>query len=95
MISFWTNWLATMQFSYEAQSVVTQRLILLATGGTEAAAEACRMVAEKVTVFGNAQIAAEKALADGQSFFVAAERAFTPVRDCVHANSLRLVRGSY
>jgi hypothetical protein len=93
MIGFWTNWLHTVQFSYETQSVIAQRLILLATGGANAAIEADRMIAEKFAAFGNAQIAAEKALSDGHDIFMAAEHAFGSVRDCVHANNLRLARG--
>ena len=93
MISFWTNWLEAVRFSCEAQSVVAQRLMLLATGGADAAVEADRMIAEKFAAFGDAQIAAEAALADGQSIFMAAEHAFILVRECVHDNNLRLARG--
>ena len=93
MIGFWTNWLNTVEFSCDAQSVIAQRLLLLATGSADAMIEADRMIAEKFAVFGKAQIAAEKALSEGHDIFMAAERAFGSVRDSVHANNLRLTRG--
>ena len=93
MIGFWTNWLETVRFSYDAQSVIAQRLMLMATGGTGAMVEADRMIAEKFAAFGNAHIAAEKALASGENIFMAAEHAFAPIRDCVRANSRRLAGG--
>ena len=37
-----------------------------------------------------AEAALSHAFAGGESFMVAAERAYAPVRQCVHANSLRL-----
>ena len=91
MINFWTNWLEAVRFTCEAQGVISARLMLFVSGGPSAAVEAQRMISEKVAAFSNAQIAAEQALADGLGIYVAAERAYSPLRNCVHANSDRLI----
>jgi dihydropteroate synthase len=94
MNDFWGDMIEatieTMRFTYEAQSVVSARLFLFATGAPNAVDEAAEMVAEKIKAFSQAGIAAERALSDGLGVFVAAERAYSPLRDCVHANSDRL-----
>jgi hypothetical protein len=95
MSDFWDDVLEatieTMRFSCEAQSVMSARLFLFATGAPNAVDEAAEMIAEKIIAFTHAGIAAEQALSDGLGFFTAAERAFSPLRDCVHANSGRLI----
>ena len=63
----WGNWLEAARFICEAQTVVSARLMLFATGGPQAAAEAHRMICEKVTAFSEARAAAEQALAAGES----------------------------
>jgi hypothetical protein len=94
---FWSNMIEatieTMRFTCEAQGVISARLMLFASGSPDAVDEAAQMVAEKVLAFSKAGIAAERALSDGLGFAVAAERAYSPLRDCVHANSDRLVGG--
>lgn len=79
-----------MRFTCEAQAVMSARLMLFATGAPNAVDEATQMVTEKILAFTTAGIAAERALSDGLGFIVAAERAYSPLRDCVHANSDRL-----
>ena len=91
MGDFWGNMIGAMRFTCEAQSVMSARLFLFATGAPNAVDEAAEMVAEKIKAFSHAGIAAERALSDGLGFFVAAERAYSPLRDCVHANSDRLI----
>lgn len=95
MDNFWTNWLEAVRFACEAQGVISARLMLFAAGGPDATAEAQRMISEKVAAFSDAGIAAEQALADGLGIYVAAERAYSPLRHCVHANSDRLVYASH
>ena len=94
MGDFWNNMfeatIETMRFTCEAQGVISARLMLFASGSPGAADEAAEMVAEKILAFTKAGIAAERALSDGLGFAVAAERAYSPLRDCVHANSDRL-----
>jgi hypothetical protein len=94
MGDFWSNMfeatIETMRFTCEAQGVISARLMLFASGDPNAADEAAQMVAEKILAFTKAGIAAERALSDGLGFAVAAERAYSPLRDCVHANSERL-----
>jgi hypothetical protein len=94
MVDLWNNMveatIETMRFTCEAQSVMSARLFLFATGAPNAVDEAAEMVAEKIIAFSHAGIAAEQALTDGLGLFAAAERAYSPLRDCVHANSGRL-----
>jgi hypothetical protein len=90
MNDFWTDWTEAMRFTCEAQSVISARLMLFVSGAPNAAEEATRMIAEKITAFTAAGIAAERALADGLGFYAAAEQAYSPLRRCVHANSDRL-----
>ena len=99
MNDFWDNMFEamteTMRFSCEAQSVMSARLFLFASGAPSAVDEAAQMVTEKILAFTTAGIAAERALSDGLGFMVAAERAYSPLRDCVHANSDRLTGATH
>jgi hypothetical protein len=91
MNDFWANWMEAVRFTCEAQSVISARFMLFASGGPNAAEEATRMIAEKIVAFTDAGIAAERALAGGLGLSVAAERAYAPLRHCVHSNSGRLL----
>jgi len=95
MNDFWDNMFEamteTMRFSCEAQSVMSARLFLFASGAPNAAEEATLMIAEKIAAFADAGVAAEQALADGLGFYTAAERAYAPLQRAVHANSGRLL----
>ena len=91
MKDFLASWLEAVRFSCEAQSVISARMMLFASGAPNAADEATRMIAEKIVAFTDAGIAAERALASGLDFYTAAEHAYSPVRRCVHANSDRLL----
>ena len=91
MNDFWGHWFEAVRFTCEAQGVISARLMLFASGAPNAADEASRMIAEKIAAFTDAGIAAEKALAGGLGIYVAAERAYSPLRRCVQANSDRLV----
>jgi hypothetical protein len=90
MNNFWDNWLEAVRFTCEAQGVISARLMLFASGAPNAADEATRMIAEKIVVFADAGYAAERALANGLGLYAAAERAYSPLKRCVHANSGRL-----
>ena len=91
-MKFWTNWVEAVRFTCEVQSVISLRLLLLASGGSGSTDEVVRMIFEKVDAFARADIAATQAIVDGCGIAVAAERAFGPLQRCVHANSLRLSR---
>jgi hypothetical protein len=93
MENFWSNMIEAMRFSCEAQGVISARLMLFASGAPNAMDEAALMVSEKILAFAEAGIAAERAMSDGLGFTVAAERAYSPLRECVHANSDRLAGG--
>jgi hypothetical protein len=93
MDDFWDNMIEAMRFTCEAQSVMSARLFLFASGSPNAVEEAAEMITEKILAFATATIAAERALSDGLGFVAAAERAYSPLRDCVHANSDRLIGG--
>lgn len=95
MIKFWENYYEAMRFTCEAQVVISARLLLFASGDPSAAAEAGRMISEKVVAFADAQAAAEQALADGLGIYEAAERAYLPLRHRVHENSRRLLSAAH
>lgn len=90
-MNFWDNWIEAARFACEVQGVVSARMMLFASGGPDVAAEANLMVAEKIAAFAEARTAAEQALAGGLGIYAAAERAYSPLRDCVHNNSRRLL----
>ena len=95
MNNFWDNWLEAVRFTWEAQSVISARLMLLAAGAPETVVEeTATMVTEKFLAFAKASLAAEAALEDGLGILDAAERAYAPLKDCVHANSDRLVHAA-
>jgi hypothetical protein len=85
------GWIESVRFACEVQGVISMRLARLAQGGPQAAMEAHQMIAEKMDAFVEAEAAITKALADGEGFMVAAERAYAPVRQRVGANSRRLL----
>jgi len=93
MNNFWDNWLEAVRFSCEAQTVISARLMLLASATPETVIEeTAQMVTEKFVAFAKAGLAAEAALEDGLGLYAAAERAYAPLVDCVHANRERLTR---
>jgi hypothetical protein len=91
MNDFWGNWIEAVRFTCEAQGVISARLMLFASGAPNVAEEATLMISEKIAAFTKAGMAAECALADGLGVYAAAERAYSPLKHCVHANSNRLV----
>ena len=91
MVEFWANWIEAVRFTCEAQGVISARLMLFASGAPNAVDEAVEMIAEKMAVFAKAGMAAEGALSEGHGFYTAAERAYSPFKVCVHANSDRLL----
>jgi hypothetical protein len=91
MNDFLATWFEAVRFTCETQSVISARLMLFASGAPNAAEEATRMVAEKIVAFADAATAAEQALAEGLDIYTAAERAYSPLQACVHANSGRLM----
>ena len=86
------DWFEAVRFTCEAQGVISMRLSQFATGGAQAEDEATQMIAEKVAALFEAQAAAMEALEQGQGLFVAAERAYAPFCQRVHANSERLMQ---
>jgi hypothetical protein len=84
-------WLESVRFACEVQGVISMRLMFLAQGGPDAEVEARLMVSEKMAAFADAEMALANALFAGESIMVAAERAYAPVRNRVHANSDRLL----
>ena len=84
------TWIEAVSFSADVQHVMALRLIRLASGGPDAATEARQMVSEKVSAFGETQVAIVTALVTGSSLDAAAARAYALYRCCVSANSDRL-----
>jgi hypothetical protein len=91
MNDFWNSWMEAVRFTCEAQSVMSARMMLFAAGSPNAIDEAAEMIAEKFSAFAKAGMAAGQALGEGLSFYAAAERAYSPLKACVHANSDRLL----
>jgi hypothetical protein len=83
-------WFEAARFGSDVQRVMTLRMMRIASGGPDAATEAQQMISEKMSAFGEAQMAIFTALMTGRSVEVAAARAFAPYQRCVHANSRRL-----
>ncbi len=83
------NWAEYVRFVCEVQGVILMRLLRFSQGGPDAGLEAHRMIAEKFVALAEAEVAMADALVHGE-VFMAAERAYAPVRQRVHANSCRL-----
>jgi len=83
-------WIESVRFACEVQGVISMRLMFLAQGGPEAEVEARLMVSEKMAAFADAEVALASALFAGENIMVAVQRAYAPLRHCVHANNDRL-----
>jgi hypothetical protein len=90
---FLKSWFDAAQFGLEAQSVIAMRLMKIAAGGQDGAAEVTRMVLEKFDAAGASVTAGTLALVGGKSVEAAAQLAMNQVRYRVHANHRRLSRG--
>jgi hypothetical protein len=84
------TWLEAVHFCADVQRVMALRMMRLASGGPLAAPEAWRMVSEKVSAFGEAQVAIASALATGSGLDAVAGVAYAPYRRRVRANCIRL-----
>jgi len=93
MFDFWSGWLDATALGFEAQSVISMRLMKIAAGGAAADAECQIMVAEKFAAVAAAHDAAHTALASGKSLQAATALALAPVRRQVRANHDRLSQG--
>ncbi len=82
--------LQAFEFAFEVQSVVALRLLRIASGGSEAAAETQRMITEKAEAVWRSQLAAGLAIASGRGSDAVAAAAFRPYRRAVKANRRRL-----
>ncbi len=91
MFDFWGSCYEAVRFTCEAQAVISARLMLFASNDPRAAAEAGRMIAEKMVVFADVQAAAERALTLGCGLYEVVEKAYEPLRRQVRANSERLL----
>ena len=67
--------LESVRFACEVQGIISMRQVRLTQGGPQAAPEANLMIAEKVDAFADAGVALVNALAHGEGFLIAAERA--------------------
>jgi hypothetical protein len=90
---FWKSWIDAAQFGLEAQSVIAMRLMKIATGGQDGAAECTRMVLEKIDAGAAAHTAGALALVGGKSVEAATKLAMAPIKRRVRANHMRLIRG--
>lgn len=81
------------QFAFQVQSVMALRLLRISAGGSEAAVETQRMIAEKAEAVWRSQLAAGLAIASGRGSEAVAAAAFRPYRRAVKANHRRLTSG--
>jgi hypothetical protein len=88
----WKPWLDAVIFGYEVQSVISLRLLKIATGGAGSDIESRRMVTEKVKALADTQTAGAIALAQGKSVKAATKRAMSPIKRTVRANHRRLTK---
>jgi hypothetical protein len=84
-------WIGAVQFGLEAQGVIAMRLINIAHGGQDGAAECTRIVLEKFEVAAPAHTARALTLARGGSEEATTKIAMVPVKRRVCANHLRLI----
>jgi hypothetical protein len=89
---FWKSWIDAAQFGFEAQGVIAMRLMKIATGGQDGAAECTRMVLEKIDAGAAAYTAGALAFAGGKSMEAATRLAIAPVKRRVRAIHERLLR---
>jgi hypothetical protein len=88
---FWKSWIDAAQFGLEAQSVIAMRLMKIATGGQDGAAECTRMVLEKIDAGAAAHTAGALALVGGgvrhggKSVEAATKLAMAPIKRRVRA----------
>jgi hypothetical protein len=92
VFTVWQQWMKATQLAFDVQSVIGLRMMRIAEGGPFAAAEAQRMITEKVAALAAAQGAGAVTLMCGGTPARAAARAITPVRRRVRANHRRLRR---
>jgi hypothetical protein len=85
-------WMDAVRFNLEVQSVVSMRLMKIAAGGRDGAAEYTRMVQEKPRAAAAAQTAGSLALAKRRSVKAATNAAMVPIKKRVRANRKRLSR---
>jgi hypothetical protein len=90
---FWKSWIDAAQFCFETQSVIAMRLMKIATGGQDGAAECTRMVLEKIDAGEAVHTAGARALVEGKGLESAIKLAMAPIKRRVRANHLRLLRG--
>ncbi|MGI8527790.1 MAG: hypothetical protein ACR2K5_16780 [Pseudolabrys sp.] len=90
MFNFMNHWFEAARFGADVQRVMALRMMRLAGGGPLAAAEAQKMVSEKLSALGEAQLAMTAALVGGSNFNAAAAKAYAPYRRRVRANHRRL-----
>lgn len=92
----WNEWcdlsLQTARLGWEAQSVMTLRLMRLAVQGPASQTEMRRMVMEKVAALAEAQGAAAAALIEGKKSHRVAKRVLGVYRKRVRANRRRLTK---
>lgn len=92
MFGILDSWIEAARFGADVQRVMTLRMMRIASGGPLAETEARQMISEKMSAFGEAQMAIFTALIAGKSLEAAAATAYAPYRRCVRANSRRLER---
>jgi hypothetical protein len=84
--------LRVFQLGVEAQTVMTLRLVRLASGDARGHDELNRMVVEKLAALAEAQMAAATAIMNGHKDHVVARKALTVFKKRVRENKRRLLQ---
>ena len=92
MLDLWQAYFRLAQTAWDANSVVTLRMMRLASGGALAQRELQRMVAEKAIAIAQAQAAAATKMIKGGGIAAMQKSASDVYRRKVRANRRRLVR---
>src|SRR5215831_20884908 len=92
MLNLWHAYIRAAQAGWDANVVVTMRLMRLAVGGALAQREAQRMVAEKIAASAEAQAAAITKMLMGGGTAAATKSASAVYQRKVRANRRRLTR---
>jgi len=92
MLNLWHAYVRAAQVGWDANVVVTMRLMRLALGGALAQSEAQRMVAEKIAASAEAQATAMAKMLMGGGMTAATKSASSVYQRKVRANRRRLTR---
>lgn len=95
-MKLWNNWfelsVQATQLAFEAQNVITLRMVRMAGGGQRGHSEARRMITEKISAAGEAQVAGAAAACAGGNGHTVTKKVVNVYKKRVRKNARRLGR---